>query len=218
MILTHTISAGSILFRGLSTTVKSPGSVGRKQFENWAHYVARGLNRSERALLLQELNKYPKDELADDSSGRPFPESYIDKIQFIHWRQVFLANGLPFVAFGFLDNAIMIMAGEYIDFTLAAVFGLSTMAAAGLGNLVSDVCGIGTVGYVERLSEKMGISIPRFTPEQAKSRSIRWATVLGRVCGTIVGCLLGLTPLLWFDSSPREKSEHRKTTPSEQGH
>ena len=87
MIFTHTMPPSSILYRGLSTTVKSPGSVGRKQFENWAHYVARGLNRSERALLLQKLNKYPKDELAEDPSSRPFPESYIDKIQFIHWRQ-----------------------------------------------------------------------------------------------------------------------------------
>ncbi|GAA52470.1 hypothetical protein CLF_108135 [Clonorchis sinensis] len=52
------------------------------------------------------------------------------------------------------DNAIMIIAvsainlflfvqGEYIDCTFSSVFGLSTMAAAGLGNWVSDLCGIG---------------------------------------------------------------------------
>ncbi|VDP92384.1 unnamed protein product [Echinostoma caproni] len=52
---------------------------------------------------------------------------------------VYIANGLPFIGFGFLDNAIMIVAGEYIDLTFASLFGLSTMAAAGLGNLVSDI-------------------------------------------------------------------------------
>ena len=35
--------------------------------------------------------------------------------------------------FGFLDNLIMIMAGEYIDLTLGATLGISTMAAAALG-------------------------------------------------------------------------------------
>ena len=33
-------------------------------------------------------------------------------------RQLAYHNSLPFVGFGFLDNLIMIMAGEYIDLTL----------------------------------------------------------------------------------------------------
>ena len=40
---------------------------------------------------------------------------------------------LIYSGFGFLDNLIMIMAGEYIDLTLGATLGISTMAAAALG-------------------------------------------------------------------------------------
>ena len=59
---------------------------------------------------------------------------------------VFLNQMVPFIGFGFMDNAIMILAGDKIDMTLGLSLGLSTMAAAGLGNLLSDVCGIGFGG------------------------------------------------------------------------
>ena len=36
-------------------------------------------------------------------------------------RQLAYHNSLPFVGFGFLDNFIMIIAGEYIDLTLGKV-------------------------------------------------------------------------------------------------
>jgi hypothetical protein len=38
-------------------------------------------------------------------------------------RLVFLVNCLPFIGFGFLDNMIMIVAGEYIDMTLGSCVG-----------------------------------------------------------------------------------------------
>ena len=30
-------------------------------------------------------------------------------------KQLFLANAIPLIGFGFLDNALMIVAGEYLD-------------------------------------------------------------------------------------------------------
>jgi hypothetical protein len=50
-------------------------------------------------------------------------------------------QGLPFVGFGFL----MIVAGESIETFLGASLVISTMAAAALGNTLSDVFGIGSV-------------------------------------------------------------------------
>ena len=41
------------------------------------------------------------------------------------------------------------MAGEEIDATFGVKFGLSTLASAGLGNLVSDVAGIGFAEQIE---------------------------------------------------------------------
>ena len=58
-----------------------------------------------------------------------------------------LSVGIPFIGFGMMDNAIMILAGEYIDITLGATFGLSLLASAALGNLISDVAGVG-FGFV----------------------------------------------------------------------
>ena len=41
------------------------------------------------------------------------------------------------------------MAGEEIDATLGVKLGFSTLASAGLGNLVSDVAGIGFAEQIE---------------------------------------------------------------------
>lgn len=41
------------------------------------------------------------------------------------------------------------MAGEEIDATLGVKLGFSTLASAGLGNLVSDVAGIGFADQLE---------------------------------------------------------------------
>ena len=54
-------------------------------------------------------------------------------------RLVFLNSAIPFIGFGFIDNVIMILAGDLIDVKLGVVMGISTIAAAGLGNLVSDM-------------------------------------------------------------------------------
>ncbi|CAF4344185.1 unnamed protein product, partial [Adineta steineri] len=56
---------------------------------------------------------------------------------------VFLETGLPYIGFGFVDNFVMLVAGETIETFFGAALCLSTMAAAGLGNAVSDVIGIG---------------------------------------------------------------------------
>ncbi|CAF3366104.1 unnamed protein product [Rotaria sp. Silwood1] len=56
---------------------------------------------------------------------------------------VFLETGLPYIGFGFVDNFVMLVAGETIETFFGAAFCLSTMAAAGFGNAVSDVMGIG---------------------------------------------------------------------------
>ena len=36
---------------------------------------------------------------------------------------------VPFIAFGFVDNTVLIYAGDYIDNTVGVAFGLSSLAA-----------------------------------------------------------------------------------------
>ena len=56
-------------------------------------------------------------------------------------RIVALRSAVPMVGFGFMDNLVMIQAGEAIDMSIEVTFGLSTMTAAGFGQCVSDVAG-----------------------------------------------------------------------------
>ena len=42
------------------------------------------------------------------------------------------------MGFGIVDNAMMVMSGEAIDHTLGLMLGLSTLAAAALGNSFSN--------------------------------------------------------------------------------
>ncbi|XP_047357336.1 transmembrane protein 65 [Vespa velutina] len=106
--------------------------------------------------------------------------------------KVAFINSIPFIAFGFLDNAIMIVAGDYIEMFLSNKFPISTMAAAALGNTVSDIIGIGSTNWVESLVEKVGIKRPYLSNAQSKLRRTRMAVNLGRVVGITIGCLIGM--------------------------
>lgn len=60
----------------------------------------------------------------------------------------------------------MIIAGDYIEGTIGAWMCLSTMAAAALGNTISDVFGLGLATYVEQFCTFMGLEAPELTPTQ----------------------------------------------------
>lgn len=83
---------------------------------------------------------------------------------------VSLQVGLPFIGFGFVDNFIMILAGDYIDLTLGVSLGISSMAAAGIGNTISDIAGLGLGNLVEDLCARLGLPVPALTTEQVTGR------------------------------------------------
>lgn len=97
---------------------------------------------------------------------------------------VCLINSLPFVGFGFLDNFTMIIAGDYIEHSLGLIMTISTMAAAALGNTISDVLGIGSAVYVERFVEVIGVRPPDLTPVQLEMKASRRASNMVRKLGT----------------------------------
>lgn len=115
-----------------------------------------------------------------------------------------LVNALPFIGFGFLDNFTMIIAGDYIEHTLGLFMCISTMAAAALGNTISDVIGIGSAFYVEKLAEMSGVKPPKLTPIQLEMKSSRRAANMGRVLGITIGCLLGMCPLMFMKDDPKD--------------
>ncbi|XP_033608072.1 transmembrane protein 65 isoform X2 [Cryptotermes secundus] len=126
------------------------------------------------------------------------------------WR-VSVHNAVPFVGFGFLDNFIMIIAGEQIEMMLGSVMVLSTMAAAALGNTISDIMGIGSAWYVERLAARIGMRPPKLSPIQLDMPSSRRAANMGRALGVTLGCLLGMIPLLFLGKKKDESNEDEPT-------
>ncbi|XP_032571854.1 transmembrane protein 65 isoform X2 [Drosophila sechellia] len=125
---------------------------------------------------------------------------------------IFFVNAVPFVAFGFLDNFIMIMAGEYIEYYLGHFITLSTMAAAGLGNTISDILGITMATYVENGCQILGLKQPNLTPAQFELKSSKRSSSYGRIVGITVGCLLGMCPL-WFMDEKADKVNVKDEVP-----
>ncbi|CAJ1040455.1 putative Transmembrane protein 65 [Leishmania shawi] len=104
----------------------------------------------------------------------------------------------PFLAFGMLDNSTLVLAGGAIDNALSGSLGLSQMAAASLGGVVSGVAGIQVHGLAERYTRA---SPPRLAPEQQRGVSYSRATQAGNMLGMVVGLILGMTPLLFMSGS-----------------
>ncbi|GAB0093593.1 uncharacterized protein DMENIID0001_087560 [Sergentomyia squamirostris] len=125
--------------------------------------------------------------------------------------QLLIVNGVPFIGFGFLDNFMMIVCGDYIEQTLGGYMCLSTMAAAGLGNTISDVAGLGSAVYVERLCEAIGFRVPPLTKFQLDMKESRRSSSFGRILGITIGCLIGMVPLLFIDKKPADGKEDAKS-------
>ncbi|XP_006617533.1 uncharacterized protein LOC102678640 isoform X3 [Apis dorsata] len=111
---------------------------------------------------------------------------------------VAISNAIPFIGFGFLDNFIMVVAGDQIEIILSKKFPISTMTAAALGNTISDIIGIGSVHYVERFAQSVGFKAPKLTPMQLNLRRTKTAANMGRVIGVTIGCIIGMTPIPIF--------------------
>ena len=74
----------------------------------------------------------------------------------------------------------------------------SAMAAAGLGNAISDVAGIGLADHVESLFGRLGIPQAKLKKEQLMMGTTRFARTFGASVGVTIGCLLGMFPLLFI--------------------
>jgi GAF domain-containing protein len=112
------------------------------------------------------------------------------------------AQAIPFVGFGFMDNAILIIAGDAIDTSLGVALGISTLCAAAIGNIISDVAGImmGTV-IEDFCANVLKLPVPDLTTAQRQLRSVRFASQMGMGVGIVVGCIFGMFPLLFLDSN-----------------
>ncbi|CAF1517895.1 unnamed protein product [Adineta ricciae] len=127
---------------------------------------------------------------------------------------VFLETGLPYIGFGFVDNFVMLVAGETIETFFGAALCLSTMAAAGLGNAISDVLGIGLADRIERTCGRFlavfGISAPQLTAAQWRTRTVHSTQLMSKVICIFLGCVLGMCPLLFRDTSTNKSTTKKE--------
>ncbi|KAL7526610.1 hypothetical protein ACHAWF_001846 [Thalassiosira exigua] len=109
-----------------------------------------------------------------------------------------LRSMVPMIGFGFMDNSIMIHAGHYVDCTLGVTFGLSTLAAAGIGQIFSGIGGVVFGETLDAAFRNMSGST-KMTSAQRSMRASRIAGLTGGVVGVTLGCTLGLVNLLFVD-------------------
>lgn len=125
-------------------------------------------------------------------------------------RKIFVFNAVPFVAFGFIDNTVLIYAGDAIDNSVGVAFGLSSLAAAAMGQIFSDTSGVLFGGAIEAWVLRAGFAQPVLTAEQNMMRVTRMTSTAGKVCGVVTGCCLGLLNLLLIDPHAAEKAKEEK--------
>jgi len=131
---------------------------------------------------------------------------------------------IPMVGFGFMDNVVMIQAGDLIDSTLGLALGLSTLTAAAYGQVVSDVCGTLFGNTIDHIAARLGLRTARLTEAQLRMRRVRLVGMAGAVGGVVVGCLLGMTTLLFKDLGKTERLKRQRelhtlfSTLMEEGH
>jgi len=122
----------------------------------------------------------------------------------------FLISGIPMVGFGFVDNSIMLRAGDLIDSTVGDTFKLNTITAAGFGQSISDVCAVLFGSSIAALASNMGLKAANFTDNQKDLRTVRFYGTAGAAIGVFLGCCLGMTNLLFMDTGAKERQRRQK--------
>ena len=85
------------------------------------------------------------------------------------------------------------------------------MAAAGLGNLVSDIAGVGMGGVVEKFTHSvLRVPHPSIPPHLEQTFRVKRMKIAGQMVGLTIGCLLGLFPLFFMTTKEQNEKEKEK--------
>jgi len=108
-----------------------------------------------------------------------------------------------------MDLTILIQTGNAIDCTLGVWLGLSTLAAAAYGSVLSNVGSVLFGNTVERAARRLGLPSAHLTHAQKQLAVVQRVTLWGSLAGIFAGCCLGLLNLLLIDTErgPRIKQQ-----------
>jgi len=183
------------------------GFVSRREFRNFYNSIvlpAREVQQAKVSELNHQLNQLKawRDRQGEGAHAAPGADgSAGEGITSNQLALVLIRGMIPYIGFGLCDNALMLVAGEWIDKTAGAAFCLSTLASAGFGNLISCATGVVTGGFIERFSYQIGVPSPNLTPQQAESQSVKNLHIIGSVLGICVGCFIGMFPLYFLPTA-----------------
>ena len=120
-----------------------------------------------------------------------------------------------------MDNSILLLSGEAIDIYLGVKLGISTMCAAAIGNIISDLAGVALGTFIEDTLAKYSKKLeqitsgrirlppmPKLSYEQRNLRSVRVSTQKGCAIGLTIGCILGMFPLLFFPDDVHHNNDN----------
>jgi len=128
----------------------------------------------------------------------------------------YFANGLPMVGFGFVDQTVMIQAGNMIDCTFGVTFGLSTLTAAAVGGLISNLSGVIFGGTLENLAKAWGLQSSNLTSQQRNLTFVKRNRLLSQAAGILLGCCLGLLNILFIDTDKSQSLKLLKNSEDEE--
>ncbi|TMW67632.1 hypothetical protein Poli38472_011252 [Pythium oligandrum] len=156
------------------------------------------LNHQEfRSFLTSRFSlKIPRAHPENNSNARP--SNYQLKL-------LMLSSAIPFIGFGFVDNIIMLAAGDMIEDHFHETYHITMLCAAALGNTVSDVAGLSLGGIIESFVRRIGIPDPHLSKAQARMAITHWCNFFASAGGITLGCILGMFPLLFMNHEKYEQ-------------
>ncbi|WKY02663.1 hypothetical protein Q1695_016153 [Nippostrongylus brasiliensis] len=166
-----------------------------------AKKLAEELDGSERRLIFDAIRKKMADQYMEHKRlGNA--EIHTDDLLMI-WYVSFA----PAFAYGFIDSALLILAGQSIDSTIATYYGMTVMGAAALANVLTNVILFQSQVQFESLIAKLGLKYPVLSTEQMFSKVVARVTIWAKALGILLGSVCGLFPLLFYDNPSREEVE-----------
>mmetsp|Transcript_44718 Transcript_44718/g.107911 ORF Transcript_44718/g.107911 Transcript_44718/m.107911 type:complete len:194 (+) Transcript_44718:367-948(+) len=118
-------------------------------------------------------------------------EEVVEEPSYNTLKIIALGQAIPFIGFGFMDNAILIVAGDAIDTYLGVTLGISTLCAAAIGNIISDLAGIGLGTAIEDFcANRLKLPTPDLSTAQRQLRRVRFAGQMGMALGMTFGCIV----------------------------
>ncbi|CAM9687569.1 unnamed protein product [Ectocarpus fasciculatus] len=116
-------------------------------------------------------------------------------------RRVAVISAVPFVGFGIMDNAIMIVV-SWFDNRVRLLLEREEK--------ISDVAGVGLGGVIENLATRLGLPPSKLSRAQMLLQTTRTAGLVGSAIGVLVGCLIGMFPLLFMPDPEVMEAVKRK--------